>query len=97
MESMELLSNEEISERLGTLEGWERTGDAISKTFERGDFVGSVDFVGTLVEPAEGMGHHPDLSISWDKVEVTITSHAAGGLTVSDFELAAKVDAVAAG
>jgi 4a-hydroxytetrahydrobiopterin dehydratase len=97
MESMELLSDSEIGERLDGLDGWERKGEAITKTFKRGDFVGSVEFVRRLVEPAEDMGHHPDLSISWDEVEVSITSHAAGGLTKDDFELARKIDAVAAG
>ena len=92
---MARLSNEEIEERRAGLDGWERSGDAITKTFERGDFVGSVKFVDSLVEPAEGMNHHPDLEISWDKVKVTITNHAEGGLTANDFDLAGKIDALA--
>jgi 4a-hydroxytetrahydrobiopterin dehydratase len=92
---MALLSDSEIEERLGGLDGWSREGDAIAKTFENGDFVGSVRFVDSLVEPAEGMGHHPDLELSWDKVKVTITNHAEGGLTANDFELAGKIDALA--
>jgi 4a-hydroxytetrahydrobiopterin dehydratase len=92
---MALLSDSEIEERLGALDGWSREGDAITKTFENGDFVGSVRFVDSLVEPAEGMGHHPDLELSWDKVKVTITNHAEGGLTANDFELAGKIDALA--
>lgn len=92
---MALLSDSEIKERLGGLDGWSCEGDAITKTFENGDFVGSVRFVDSLVEPAEGMGHHPDLELSWDKVKVTITNHAEGGLTANDFELAGKIDALA--
>ncbi|MDX6637805.1 MAG: 4a-hydroxytetrahydrobiopterin dehydratase [Solirubrobacterales bacterium] len=92
---MDLLGDEEIGSRLAELEGWERSGDAIEKTFERGDFVGSVRFVDAVVAPAEDMGHHPDLAISWDKVTVSITNHAAGGLTATDFELAARIDALA--
>ncbi|HEY8779764.1 MAG TPA: 4a-hydroxytetrahydrobiopterin dehydratase [Solirubrobacterales bacterium] len=92
---MALLSDSEIEERLGGLDGWSREGDAITKTFENGDFVGSVKFVDSLVEPAEGMGHHPDLELSWDKVKVTITNHSEGGLTANDFELAGKIDALA--
>ena len=91
---MALLSDSDIEQRLAELDGWSRDGDAISKTFKNEDFVGSVKFVESLVEPAEGMGHHPDLDISWDKVKVTITNHAEGGLTSSDFELAAKIDAL---
>lgn len=41
------------------------------------------------------MGHHPDLEISWSEVTISITNHAAGGLTESDFELAARIDALA--
>ena len=92
---MALLSQAEIEERLKGLDGWQHQGDAIVKTFERGDFVGSVKFVDSLVEPAEGMNHHPDLEISWDNVKVSITNHAEGGLTENDFELARKVDALA--
>jgi 4a-hydroxytetrahydrobiopterin dehydratase len=91
---MALLSDSDIEERLGKLDGWSRDGDAIVKTFENDDFVGSVKFVQALVEPAEEMGHHPDLELSWDKVKVTITNHAEGGLTENDFELAGKIDAL---
>ena len=93
-DSQGLLEDSEIEERLADLDGWSRDGDAITKTFENGDFVGSVKFVASLVEPAEGMGHHPDLELSWDKVMVTITNHAQGGLTDSDFKLAGKIDAL---
>jgi 4a-hydroxytetrahydrobiopterin dehydratase len=89
-----LLSDDEVYERLSGLEGWSREGDLITKTFANGDFVGSVKFVDALVEPAEAMGHHPDLELSWDRVKVSITNHAAGGLTEADFELAGRIDAL---
>jgi 4a-hydroxytetrahydrobiopterin dehydratase len=91
---MALLSDTEIDERLAGLDGWERRGDEIVKSFGRHDFVGSVKFVEALVPPAEAMGHHPDLAISWDTVTVTISTHSEGGLTAADFELAAKIDAL---
>lgn len=91
---MALLSDAEIEERLSGLAGWERDGEAIRKGFACGDFIGSVRFVESLVEPAEAMNHHPDLEISWDKVTVTISTHSEGGLTAADFELAGKVDAL---
>jgi 4a-hydroxytetrahydrobiopterin dehydratase len=94
-DSQGLLPDSEIEQRLGKIDGWSREGDAITKSFDRGDFVGSVRFVDQLVEPAEEMNHHPDLSISWSEVKVSITNHAAGGLTAADFELAAKIDALA--
>jgi 4a-hydroxytetrahydrobiopterin dehydratase len=90
-----LLSDEEIDGRLRDLDGWEREGDAIARSFDRGDFVGSVRFVDAIVEPAEEMGHHPDLEISWATVTIRISSHSEGGLTAADFELAARIDALA--
>jgi 4a-hydroxytetrahydrobiopterin dehydratase len=92
---MALLSQPEIESRLAELPGWSQAGAGIEKRFERGDFVGSVEFVSGLVEPAEGMNHHPDLAISWDTVTVRISTHSEGGLTAADFELAAKIDALA--
>jgi len=91
---MALLSEEQIGMRLAELGGWEQVDAAISKQFKCEGFVGSVKFVGRLVEPAEAMGHHPDLEISWDTVTVTISTHSEGGLTAADFELAGKVDAL---
>jgi 4a-hydroxytetrahydrobiopterin dehydratase len=93
---MDLLPDEEIESRLGDLEGWSRAGDVIKKEFMNEDFVGSVKFVDALVEPAEDMNHHPDLELSWDTVTVSITNHAAGGLTENDFELAKRIDKLAA-
>ncbi len=92
---MALLNDTEIEEKLAALPGWARKGDAIEKSFERGDFVGSVRFVEGLVEPAEGMNHHPDVAISWATVTVTISTHSEGGLTAADFELAGKIDTLA--
>jgi len=88
----ELLSEEAVAERLARLEGWGREGEAITKAFENGDFVGSVEFVRRIAAAAEELGHHPDLAISWSEVRVSITSHSAGGLTASDFELAGRID-----
>lgn len=91
---MALLDDNEIQQRLGEREGWERQGDLITRSFDRDDFVGSVKFVDAIVEPAEEMGHHPDLEISWATVKVSITNHAEGGLTEADFELAGRIDAL---
>jgi 4a-hydroxytetrahydrobiopterin dehydratase len=91
---VDLLDDEAIEARLAELEGWEREGDAITKTFELADFVGSVEFIKRVVVPAEDMNHHPDLSVSWNQVGVSITTHAAGGLTENDFELAKRIDAL---
>jgi len=94
MNPMALLGDEEIEARLAELPGWSRAGEAIEKSFERGDFVGSVAFVDSLVGPAEEMGHHPDLEVSWSTVTVRISTHSEGGLTAADFELARRIEAL---
>jgi 4a-hydroxytetrahydrobiopterin dehydratase len=90
----DLLDDDAIDERLGALDGWSRDGEVIVKEFKNEDFVGSVKLVDAIVGPAEEMGHHPDLEISWDTVKVSITNHSAGGLTEADFELAGRIDGV---
>ena len=90
---MALLSDEEVQDRLEQLEtGWQREGDAIVRQFKFDDFQGSVDFVNRITPPAEEMNHHPDLEISWNKVTVTLSTHSQGGITGSDFELAAQIE-----
>jgi 4a-hydroxytetrahydrobiopterin dehydratase len=89
---MARLSDEEIGERLGRLQGWERDGDAIRKTYEGEDFMSSVGLVNRLAPVAEEMNHHPDLEISWNKVTVELSTHSEGGLTDNDFELAGRID-----
>ena len=92
---MAVLTDEEIEHRLAELPGWERDGDAIKKRFKLEDFQASVDFVNRLTPAAEEMNHHPDLAISWNTVDCTLSTHSQGGLTESDFELAQQIDSVA--
>ena len=91
---MARLSDAEIDGRLGGMDGWKRSGDAIVKEFDNGDFKGSVEFVNRLTPEAEEMNHHPDLEISWKTVTVTISTHSEGGLTENDFDLAGRIDNV---
>ncbi len=91
----QLLSDMEIQARARELPDWQVQGRAIAKTFQFKDFVAAIDFVNKLVGPAEAAGHHPDLSISYNKVTVSLTSHDAGGLTQADFDLAQQVSQIA--
>jgi 4a-hydroxytetrahydrobiopterin dehydratase len=94
---MALLDRDEIEHRVSELGGWDLEGEAIVKQFECGDFSGAIDFVNRIAPVANEMDHHPDLSISWDKVTAMVTTHSEGGLTASDFELAGRIDALAGG
>jgi 4a-hydroxytetrahydrobiopterin dehydratase len=92
---MPLLSDDDIATRLDDLSGWKRDGDSIKRELKFDDFQGSVDFVNRITPPAEEMNHHPDITISWNKVELTLSTHSEGGLTENDFELATRIDSLA--
>ncbi|HIK44637.1 MAG TPA: 4a-hydroxytetrahydrobiopterin dehydratase [Leptolyngbyaceae cyanobacterium M65_K2018_010] len=86
-----LLSSEAIQSKLAQLPDWTLDGKTITCTRNFKDFVAAVDFVNRLVEPAEAAGHHPDLSISYNRVIIQLTTHDAGGLTEKDFALAETI------
>ncbi len=90
----ELLPAEAIEARLGELEGWARDGDAITRKFDHGDFVGSVEFVNAIVPAAEEMNHHPDIDIRWRTLTFRCSTHSAGGITELDVRLAAGISAL---
>jgi 4a-hydroxytetrahydrobiopterin dehydratase len=92
---MALLSDEEIEARLANREAWERHDDAISREVRTADFMGSVGLLQRVAAVAEEMNHHPDVTISWNRVTLTLTTHSQGGLTENDFALAERIDELA--
>jgi 4a-hydroxytetrahydrobiopterin dehydratase len=92
---MALLNDDEIETHLERVPEWTREGDSIKRELKFEDFQASVDFINRITPPAEEMNHHPDIAISWNKVECTLSTHSEGGLTESDFELARRIDSLA--
>ena len=92
MPTAPLLSSEEVAARLARLAGWILAGDTIQKTFRFADFRSSVDFIASLVGPSDEQNHHPDVTIHWNEVSLTLWTHASGGLTERDFRLAETID-----
>ncbi len=87
------LKGEELRALEKQVDGWKVVEEHhIVKTFKFPDFRTALDFVNRVGELAEQQGHHPDILLSWGKVEVTTWTHAVNGLTESDFILAAKID-----
>lgn len=64
----------------------------LEKEWQFPDFVQALAFTNKVGALAEEEGHHPDIFLAWGKVRITIWTHAANGLTRSDFVLAAKID-----
>ena len=89
---MEHLSIKEIHDRLEELIDWDMTGHAITKEFEFKDSKEAMDFVNKIGEEAERQHHHPDISIKYNKVIITLTTHDAGGLTHQDFKMAKIIE-----
>jgi 4a-hydroxytetrahydrobiopterin dehydratase len=91
---MTLLTEDEITAALGRAPGWERAGNEITRTVKLGDFKDSILYVGAVAHLAQSANHHPDISISWNRVTLTLSTHSAGGLTEADFALAAAISAL---
>jgi 4a-hydroxytetrahydrobiopterin dehydratase len=88
------LSDRDIQEHMSQLPDWTLVDQQIQCVRKFKDFVEAIGFVNRLVQPAESAGHHPDLSISYNKVTIVLTTHDAGGLTESDFALAKVISAI---
>lgn len=89
---MALLRGEEVNAALAGLPGWERTGDAIVKTFTLPSFKEAIFFVNTVAGLAEAANHHPDIDIRYRRVHLLLTTHDAGGLTRRDLDLARRIE-----
>ena len=86
-------------EALSNLNGWSETQgrDAIAKKFEFRNFSEAFGWMTRVALTAEKMNHHPEWFNVWNSVEVTLSTHDAGGLTQLDIALANKMDALAKG
>jgi 4a-hydroxytetrahydrobiopterin dehydratase len=90
------LSESEIRALLGQTPRWklEEDGRRLKRAFEFADFMEAMRFVNRVADVAEAEGHHPDIAIHWNRVELTLWTHKIGGLHENDFILAAKIDAL---
>lgn len=90
------LTRTEAEAYLLKIPGWTLwpDGKTISQSFKFKNFKSAFDFAAQIAACAEEEGHHPDLLISWGRVEVELSTHAIGGLSENDFILAAKIDRI---
>jgi 4a-hydroxytetrahydrobiopterin dehydratase len=90
------LSQQKIAQGLAKLNGWKRSRNALTKEFTLGSFTGAAKFITKIAPIANRMDHHPDLQLyRYKRVKIKLTTHDAGGITRKDFDLAAKIDALA--
>jgi 4a-hydroxytetrahydrobiopterin dehydratase len=85
---------------LGQVSGWTLAAEAgqprIHRRFEFVDFLAAMAFVDKIAALAEEEAHHPDFCVHYNRVDVTLWTHAVGGLSENDFILAAKMDGILA-
>lgn len=89
------LSSAEIAERLKTLPGWRLEDGAIVRDYTTDGWPTTLMLVNAIGFFAEAADHHPDLAVSWGKIQVKLSTHSAGGVTASDMELAKLIEQTA--
>lgn len=94
---METLSDLDRAEALDDLPDWEwdEARDAIARRFVFADFAEAFAFMVRVALEAERAGHHPDWTNVWNRVDISLTTHEAGGLSARDIALAQAIDAIA--
>lgn len=97
MSVRQLLSSDSVNHALAELDGWTiaENGRAILKSFSFNDFSAAFGFMARAALAAEKLDHHPDWTNVYNKVDVTLSTHSAGGLTELDFRLARIMDQIA--
>lgn len=92
------LTPTEVVTRLAAAAGWQLTGDgpdvAIEKTFTFANYYETLSFVNAVAFIANAQDHHPDLSVHYNRCVVRFNTHDVKGLSETDFECAAQVDAL---
>jgi len=89
---MSLLGEGEAAAELARTPGWTRSGKAIERTYRFRDFKEAMVFVNRVAALAESANHHPDVTIHYNEVTLSVWTHSDGGLTVKDFSLARSID-----
>ena len=94
--TVEPLSDEDRAEALDALDEWDfdEARDAITRTFTFGDFSEAFGFMARVALLAEKADHHPEWSNVWNRVDIALTTHDAGGLSHKDVALAEAIDAL---
>jgi 4a-hydroxytetrahydrobiopterin dehydratase len=88
-------NEKEIAERLRDLPGWFYEDKAICRGYKTDGWPTTLMLVNAIGYFAEAADHHPDLTVTWGRVVVTLSTHSAGGITDKDFALARKLDEIA--
>ena len=89
---MKKLTEQEIQSHLSVLKAWSNEKGFIKREFQFTNFIEAFAFMAKVAILAEKMNHHPNWSNVYNKVDIALSTHDAGGLTDLDFKLARKID-----
>ncbi len=92
---MAALIKVEIHEKLKEMRGWSLVGKSIQKRYTLKSFVPAIGLVNKIAEAAEKAQHHPDITINYNVVGISLSTHSEGGVTQKDFDLAQQIDKLA--
>jgi 4a-hydroxytetrahydrobiopterin dehydratase len=84
----------QIRSRLKDLEGWEYVDNAIHTSFEFDDFKDAFSVMTRIAFEVEKLNHHPDWSNVYNTLQISLSTHEAGGVTEKDFQLAKLINAL---
>ena len=94
------LTATEVVANLAKIEGWSLSGDganvAIEKTYRFANYYETISFVNALAFIANAQDHHPDLSVHYNRCVVRLNTHDVGGISATDIDCAARIDALLA-
>jgi len=88
------MSDDEISDAVRTLEGWEREGDYLIRSVEADSFADGIKMVDAVAAVADEREHHPDIDIRYTTVNFALSTHSAGGITANDIDLAREISRI---
>jgi len=89
-----VLGADAIAAELARRPGWTYDGAVITRTFDRGDFNGSIAFVNAVAAAANRLDHHPDIALAWSEVTISTSSHDVKGISPRDLALIDAIDAI---
>ena len=91
---MPRLSEEDIRKALAKLPDWSLAGQAIQRKFTLQSFAAAMAFVNRIAVAAERANHHPDITINYNLVNISLSTHSESGVTIKDVELAAQIETI---
>lgn len=91
---MKLLDSEEIEAGLENLPGWRSEGDHLEKDFQFDDFIETISIMVEIGFAAESIEHHPEWTNVYNRLNIRLSTHDAGGITEKDLDLARRIEAI---